>query len=93
MQISTPREKNVKASRGVTEILHIPKHPKITKFSSLFMTAKNKDFFIQKFKWSKWLLFPNPTEWESKYGSEEQEGPQASPKHTEQLQLLNFLPC
>lgn len=92
MKISTPREKKkVKASR--TEILH--KHPKIIKFSSLFMTVKNKDFSLSRsLNGQNDFRFPTQqTEWESKYGSEEQEGPQASPKHTEQLQLLNFLPC
>lgn len=56
------------------------------------MTLKNKDFSLPRnLSGQKDFHFPTQhTEQESKYGSEEQEGPQASPKHTERLQLVNF---
>lgn len=66
--------------------------PKLLNSLSSFMTLKNKDFSLPRnLSGQKDFHFPTQhTEQESKYGSEEQEGPQASPKHIERLQLVNF---
>lgn len=56
------------------------------------MAPKNKDFSLPtSLNGQNYFHFQTQqTEWESKYGSKEQSGPQASPKHTEELQLVNF---
>lgn len=51
------------------------------------MTPKHKDFSLPgSLNGQNYFHFwTQQTEWESKYGSKEQSGPQASPKHTEEL--------